>query len=96
MSDSRERGKAAADALANFINSADREAQAAFVEQLTKRTRRTLQQLAFGLFLRCVKQWAKDCESDNFDARNESTCKLSFTIAKSFGDDWEYIARPFI
>lgn len=89
------KGVEAATALADFLNVASKDEMNAFVEQLTGRTHRTLQQLAFGLFISCIGKWAEACERHEFDAPNESACKLSYVIAKSFGDDWKYLYLPF-
>lgn len=60
--------------LGHYVNAlgADR---SDFVEQLTRREHRTLQQSAMGLFLDCIEAWA-DKEEHEYDLRNEDTVRL--------------------
>ena len=61
-----------------------------FVDVVTT-SHRTLQQMAFRLFIACIKEWATHTRSD---ARNEATVNLSKRIVEALGDDIDYI--PFI
>lgn len=61
-----------------------------FVEVVTG-DHRTLQQAAFRLFISCIKEWATH---EHYDARNETTVKLSKRIVEALGDDMDYI--PFV
>lgn len=82
------RGEEAAKALTNFLNGASREEKKEFVEYLTRREHRTLQQSAFGLFLDAVFAWAKG----EHDLRNQYTVETSKKIAELV----EYPGAPFI
>lgn len=54
----------------------------AFVDELTRKEHRTLQQQTFGLFMECVKAWA-NCEPGDYDLRNEYTVKTSKKIMEA-------------
>lgn len=45
---------------------------------------RTIQQLNAPAIFAVLKQWAKDYETGNYDARNEMTCKLAFNLVDAF------------
>ena len=77
----------AADALSDFVNGASFNDLEAFAERITHYTHRTLQQIVFGMFLRCIRKWATDAAVRNHDMRNEATCKYSQLIADAVGDD---------
>jgi len=72
------KGAEAAKALANFVNGMGHNIED-FVEQLTLREHRTLQQCAMAIFLGCIESWA-DKEDGRFDLRNEDTVKISRII----------------
>jgi hypothetical protein len=72
--------------LDEFCNGASDRARADFVEQLTTRTHRTLQQSAMGLFVKCIEAWAS---ATNFDDRNEATVKLCKKIVDATGDKYD-------
>lgn len=59
-----------------------------FINIIT-RQHRTLQQCAFALFMKCVKEWS---EQEQCDARNEHTIKMCKEIMKI--ENIEYV--PFI
>lgn len=63
-----------------------------FVEQLTCRTHRTLQQNIAGLFLKCFEAWAKLGDEGCFDLRNEGTVKLAQKIREAAKDS----CLPFV
>lgn len=82
-------GEEAAEQLTRFLNSASGDALEAFAEKLTQRTHRTLQQLAFGLFLKCIRRWGALA---NWDARNEQTVAACKSISATTDD----VYLPFI
>lgn len=65
-----------ADAVADFVNGADKEDRDAFVEQIVYRTHRTLQQNVMKLIVPLIEKWAGLKESE-YDLRNEATVKLA-------------------
>jgi anthranilate phosphoribosyltransferase len=80
--------------LDEFVNgSASREEIAAFVEQVTRRTHRTLQQKIMGLFVATVEAWAEN--KGGSDARNEATVKLAKKMIDATGDKYDR-ALPYI
>ena len=72
------KGAEAARELTNYVNSMGHSVED-FVEQLTLREHRTLQQSVMALFLGCIEAWA-DKEDGRFDLRNEDTVKISRKI----------------
>lgn len=56
----------------------------AFVEELTLRTHRTLQQKAMGVFIQAMVAWAENYNKGSgwYDARNEATVKMSAKIVE--------------
>lgn len=78
--------------LDEFCNGAGREHIPAFVEHVTSRMHRTLQQKVMGLFLRCIEAWAED--KGGHDGRNDATVKL----CKEIVDKTDKYARmlPYI
>lgn len=57
-----------------------------FVEQLTHRTHRTLQQRIMALFVAAIEAWAAE---EHFDARNEATVQLAKKIVAATGDKYD-------
>jgi len=55
---------------------------------------RTLQQGLFGLFAACLKRWAENFDTGNYDLRNEYACKTSKRIIEALGEDAGYLERP--
>lgn len=80
-------GKEMAEMLDEFANGAGREQIPAFVEQLTMRTHRTLQQSIMGLFVACIEAWAED--KGGHDGRNEATVKLAKKMIDGTGDKYD-------
>jgi len=74
-------GEEVAEILADFVNGLNSENKAEFVEKLTKRTHRTLQQQVFGLFVASIFSWS-ETEENYFDLRNEYTIKTSKELAE--------------
>ena len=74
MKTGKERGTDAAKAIADLVNilGGNIEAEDAFVEELTVRTHRTLQQSAGGLLFRCIAEFSERYEKGYYDARNEA------------------------
>jgi hypothetical protein len=79
----RQEGEKIVKELDQAVNSMDDHAFAeGFVEQLTRRTHRTLQQNIARLFLKCFAAWAEiaDKGEGHYDLRNEGTVKLAQKI----------------
>ena len=79
--------------LDEFLNSYDTTRVAEFVEHVTCRVRRTLQQRMMGTFMACIEAWAAD--KGGHDARNEATVKLAKKITEATGDKYARFL-PFI
>lgn len=76
--------------LDEFVNGAPDEAKRAFVEQITKRTHRTLQQGIMGLIIKLMEAWAEDAKNpDRYDPRNEATVKLAQKFIEVTGDKYD-------
>ncbi len=71
-------GAKAAREFTNFVNGMGHSVED-FVEQLTMREHRTLQQCSMAIFLGCIESWA-DKKDGHFDGRNEDTVKISRII----------------
>ena len=84
-------GEEMGEMLDEFVNGADKTRMAAFVEQVTKRTHRTLQQKIMGAFVACIESWA----DSPHDPRNEGTVKLCKKIVASTGDKYDRML-PYI
>lgn len=80
-----------ADTLSRAVNAGQAKPKE-FAAEVTN-DHRTLQQLTFGLFLECIREWAKDCDSGHFDARNEATVKASKRMVEALGED---VHLPYI
>ncbi len=80
-------GAEMAEMLDEFCNSSGSDKVAAFVEQVTCRTHRTLQQKIMGVFVACIEAWAKD--ENGHDARNEATVKLCKKMVAATGDKYD-------
>jgi hypothetical protein len=78
------KGAEAARELANYVNAMGHSVED-FVEQLTLREHRTLQQRAMALFLGCIEAWA-DRKEHGFDLRNEDTVKLCRRIKEALAE----------
>ncbi len=78
-------GAEMAEMLDEFANSVGREQIPAFVEHVTRRTHRTLQQKIMGMFIACIEAWAVAPS----DLRNEATVKLCKKIVESTGDKYD-------
>lgn len=72
------------DILADFTNNYSCDT-AGFVDQLTNRTHRTIQQNVFRLMCECIKAWGLEGNT-NYDGRNEATITLCKDIVKTLGD----------
>jgi hypothetical protein len=80
-------GAEMAQMLDEFANKSYDEDVAEFVEQITCRTHRTLQQKIMGLFMRTIEAWAGD--KGGHDARNEATVALAKKIVAATGDKYD-------
>lgn len=74
-------GEEMAQMLDEFVNGGGERETRAFVEQVTKRTHRTLQQRIAALFMRTIEGWAALPEY-SIDPRNEAAVKLSKRIVE--------------
>jgi hypothetical protein len=68
--------------LANFCNGLSSADKRAFIEQLTQREHRTIQQRVMTLFVGVVQEYAKLSEGE-YDLRNEATVMLCRDIVKN-------------
>jgi len=75
-------GKKLAQQLADFVNSESSDAVQGFLDELTQRTHRTLQQSVFRLFCRVIFTWA-NVNEEKYDLRNQFTIKSSQKIVKA-------------
>lgn len=83
-------GEEMAQMLDEFCNSMDRRELPKFVEQVTLRTHRTLQQKIMGVFVATIEAWAEQAKSPgHFDARNEATVKLAKKMVDATGDKYD-------
>jgi len=71
-------GAKAAREFSNFVNGMGHSVED-FVEQLTLREHRTLQQCSMAIFLGCIESWANK-KDGQFDLRNEDTVMISRKI----------------
>lgn len=81
-----ERATTAARELGNSINEMSFDIET-FASAITRLEHRTVQQAMFRTFWAVIKQWAEDYDNNNYDARNEATCKACSTIVATVGDD---------
>jgi hypothetical protein len=81
-------GTELADALADFVNGGDKKDVEEFVQQLTNRTHKTLQQGAMRLFVATIEKWAS-LNENQYDLRNEATVKLAKRIINATGDKYD-------
>lgn len=89
-------GEQMGELLDEFVNGASREQMAAFVQKVTDRTHRTLQQKIMGAFVACIESWAARAERPGlYDARNEATVKLCKKIVDATGDKYDRVL-PYI
>jgi hypothetical protein len=89
-------GEEMAQMLDEFCNGLDRREVPKFVEQVTLRTHRTLQQKIMGLIVPLLEAWAEQAKSPGrFDARNEATVKLAKKMIDATGDKYDR-ALPLI
>ena len=71
----------------NFLNfERDSSVLLTLVETIT-RAHRTLQQSMAFLFWRCFEKWAEKWKEDDYDLRNEDTCKLAHLLTKHVEED---------
>lgn len=77
-------GEEMAHILTDFVNGATNGKLEKFVETLTRRSHRTLQEEVFMLFLKCVDSWAEQNQNVmyDYDARNKYTIITSDKIKR--------------
>ena len=80
-------GEEMAQMLDEFANGCDSKRVAEFVEQLTCRTHRTLQQKIAALMVAAFEAWAED--KGGHDGRNEATFKLAKKFIAATGDKYD-------
>lgn len=80
-------GEEMGEMLDEFVNGADKARMAAFVEQVTCRVHRTLQQKIMGAMIQCIESWAEN--KRGHDPRNEATIKLAQKIVAATGDKYD-------
>ena len=92
MKDSKQMGIDAAKALADLVNiiGGNDSAENAFVEELTVRTHRTLQQAAGGLMFRTIAKFADDYDRGRYDLRNEALGKACKQLVESNPDLFDH------
>jgi hypothetical protein len=73
--------------LEEFANGCGTEDVNEFVEQLTARTHRTLQQKVMGIFVAAIESWAKD--ENGHDGRNAATVTLAKKFVAATGDKYD-------
>ncbi len=86
----------AARVLEDFVNPYGHKKEP-FIEQITRKCHRTLQQVIFGLVIGLIKAWAEMYKAGWYDGRNEDTCKTCNDIVETMNKnhkDWQYL--PFI
>ena len=75
-------GKKLAQQLADFVNAESSDAVQGFLDELTHKTHRTLQQGVFRLFCRLVLRWSQAKTEQRYDLRNEFTVESSQKFVK--------------
>lgn len=75
---SEQRGRELARQIADYVNG--NSDHRAFIDELLLNTHRTLQQQAFGLFLKAIFAWSK---TKYFDLRNQYTVETSQKIVQA-------------
>jgi hypothetical protein len=75
-------GRKLAQQLADFANAESDDSVQSFINELTQRTHRTLQQSVFRLFCRVIFTWA-NVNKEKYDLRNQFTIKSSQKIVKA-------------
>ena len=84
----------AAKDLENFVNPMGCDLKA-FIDQMTYRTHRTLQQSVGKLVFMLIKRWAEMYHKDMYDGRNADLCdacdKIDRFMTKEQGDHWNYL-----
>lgn len=58
---------------------------------------RTRQQMFASFVLSVISKWAEKYDTQNYDLRNEETCRISSEIVSRMGGDWPSAERlPYI
>lgn len=61
---------------------------AAFADEITRKTHRSIQQSIFRAVVGLITAWAEAYKTNAFDLRNEDTCYHSAMIVATFGKDF--------
>jgi hypothetical protein len=87
-----ENGRKLAKDLGRLVNrmGGNGKAEGGFVDELTNREHRTLQQSAGGLMFKVIEKWAKDYEKGQYDGRNEYLLKTCSKIVAENPDIFEF------
>jgi hypothetical protein len=80
-------GEEMAQMLEEFANGAGSTGIETFVEHLTCRTHRTLQQKVMGMFVKTIEAWAE--AKGGLDLRNAATVTLARKIVAATGDTYD-------
>ena len=86
------KGREVAKLLGDMVNvlGGNNAAEEGFIDELTNREHRTLQQSSFGLMLKVMEKWSKDYEKGMFDGRNEFALKKCKEIVDQNPDLFEF------
>ena len=88
-------GEKIANILGDFVNSGGNRDFDDFAKGIL-RQHRTLQQMIFTCFMKCVKAWAEQKAKGWFDARNEYTVTVCTEIVDKVEEVREYTRAPLI
>ena len=90
--ENEKKGREVAQALGKLVNimGGNKAAEDGFIDELTNREHRTLQQSAGGLMFKTIKAWADQYEKDMYDGRNEFLVKICAKIVAENPDLFKY------
>ena len=90
--ENEQKGREVARSLGKLVNimGGNKAAEDGFIDELTNREHRTLQQSSFGLMLKVMEKWSQDYENDKFDGRNEFALKKCKDIVEQNPDLFEF------
>lgn len=88
------KGRKLAEDLSSLVNvlGGNKVAEGAFIDELTNRSHRTLQQSAGSLFFKTIQEWASQKEKGYFDGRNEYLVEVCHRLVNhpDFEDVFKY------
>jgi len=90
--ENEQKGRELARAMGKLVNvmGGNKAAEQGFIDELTNREHRTLQQSSFGLMLKVMEKWAEDYENGRYDGRNEFALKQCKAIVDQNPDLFEF------